>query len=176
MSSWDILAEPRRTPMQVLCPSCETAYEIPELQRPRKLRCARCASEWRVAPESETASEAPPALAGDEAGFAPEPDPDPEVSAPQEIATALDPPLPEQRLGTAAAGRARAGLSTRRGDLLIGLLWLASLVLIAAGLWALWHWRGPVAHRWPPSLRLYRLLPGGVPSAVPPAGLGRRAA
>lgn len=174
MSSWDLLAEPRRTPMQVLCPSCETEYEIPELQRPRKLRCARCASEWRVAPESET--EAAPALADIEAEFPPEPEPEPEMPASPEIAAALDPPLPEQRLGSAAAGHARARFSTRRGDLLIGLLWLASLLLIAAGLWALWHWRGPVAHRWPPSLRLYRLLPGGVPSGGPSTGLGRRAA
>ena len=47
--------------MQVLCPSCETEYEIPALQRPRKLRCARCASEWRVMPSPDVAL----AVAGD---------------------------------------------------------------------------------------------------------------
>ena len=148
--------------MQVLCPSCETGYEIPVLQRPRKLRCARCASEWRVVPEAETAT----------AASAVEDSPELEAPAPEEVAAVtpieapptfpgspLAAPQAEQRL----AGAAKLGRRTvDRGDLLITLLWLASFLVIAAGLWALWHWRGPIGHRWPPSLRLYRLLPHGV--------------
>ncbi len=153
--------------MQVLCPSCETEYEIPELQRPRKLRCARCASEWRVVPETETALAAP-----EPDPVVPAADEDMAPAAPaDEIVPALAPPLPEQRLGAGSAVAALPG-GARRDDLVIGLLWLASLALIAAGLWALWHWRGPIAHHWPASLRIYRLLPGGLSSAGP----GRRAA
>lgn len=39
-------------------------------------------------------------------------------------------------------------------------LWLLSLLVIVAGLYAVWHWRGAIGHRWPPSLRLLRMLPG----------------
>ncbi len=152
--------------MQVLCPSCETEYEIPALQRPRKLRCARCASEWRVMPSPDVAL----AVAGD----VPESDA-PQLDAPvleegmvtggQTVADVL-PTLPATSLAVPRAGQMLAGTapgrrSIDRTDLLIGLLWLASLIVIAAGLWALWHWRGPIGHRWPPSLRLYRLLPHG---------------
>ena len=147
--------------MQVLCPSCETGYEIPALQRPRKLRCARCASEWRVVPEVEMMTVA--SAAGDA--------PELEAPVPEEIAaetpteapptfpgSPLTAPQAEQRLtGAATPGRR----TVDRGDLLVALLWLASLLVIAAGLWAMWHWRGPIGHRWPPSLRLYRLLPHG---------------
>ena len=147
--------------MQVLCPSCETGYEIPALQRPRKLRCARCASEWRVVPQGEGTTVA--SAAGDA----------PELEAPvlEEIAAGtpteapstfpgspLTAPRAEQRLTEAATP---GGRTLDRGDLLVALFWLASLLVIAAGLWALWHWRGPIGHRWPPSLRVYRLLPHG---------------
>ncbi|MDQ1081572.1 zinc-ribbon domain-containing protein [Pseudoroseomonas cervicalis] len=41
-----------------------------------------------------------------------------------------------------------------------GLAWLLSLLLLAAALGALWHWRGPIAAAWPPMRRLYQLLGG----------------
>ena len=173
--------------MLVLCPSCETEYEIPSLQRPRKLRCARCASEWRVVPEGEPA----PATVGvpvlEIPGFempgldSAEPDgpilePDLATGAQPESGTAVpgalsaEQPLSPSATPWNAAGRVRLG----RDVLVIGLLWLLSVALVIAGLWALWHWRVPISHRWPPSLRLYRLLPNGVP--VPHVGHRRLAA
>ena len=159
--------------MQVLCPSCETGYEIPALQRPRKLRCARCASEWRVVPAADMAMAAPVALGAPEpvapvsgevmaeTPTLPEalPDSPSTASTTASPAPPLAVPLAEQRL-TAAAPPGRRAIN--RDDLLIASLWLASLLVIAVSLWALWHWRGPIGHRWPPSLRLYRLLPHGI--------------
>ncbi len=171
--------------MHVLCPSCEAEYEIPSLRRPRTLRCARCASEWRVMPEPEPAlagaaampaagtsgladpaeQEAPPGfstLPGQAMPVEAEPSmPAVDAAAAGDASPTSAPLLAERPLVGAAA---RALLS--RGDAVLGLLWLLTAVLIAAALWAGWHWRLPIQHGWPPSLRLYRLLPHGVPGAA----------
>lgn len=144
--------------MHVLCPSCAAEYEIPELQRPRKLRCARCAAEWRVMPEpapaAEAVAEAPnmPAIA--------EP-------APEAFAVMPPPSRPLQAAAPIARAPARHGID--RIGIVWMVLWALSLLLIVAGLFALWHWRGPIEQAWPPSLRLYRLFPGGLKTghAVP---------
>ena len=39
--------------MQILCPNCSTAYEIPDAVfggRARKLRCENCGTQWRAGP------------------------------------------------------------------------------------------------------------------------------
>lgn len=137
--------------MHVLCPSCAAEYEIPELQRPRKLRCARCASEWRVAP-SANAEPPPPAVnADDQPGAAREdPEPEPDPTRP------LDGPFASLLPGPAIVAASGAALATWM------VLWVLSLMLIAAGLVSLWHWRLPIVHAWPPALRL-------LPAAMRPA-------
>ncbi|MGI4744723.1 MAG: MJ0042-type zinc finger domain-containing protein [Janthinobacterium lividum] len=130
--------------MHVLCPSCAAQYDIPRSQmiRPRLLRCARCNTEWRMPPV--VVQEAGPVA---DALPIPMPTPPP----------AIDPvALPMQPLVSAPIAPSGA----RRGAVLWIVLWLLSLIVIVAGLYALWHWRGAIGHRWPPSLRLLRMLPG----------------
>lgn len=131
--------------MNVLCPSCAAQYDVPQSQmaRPRLLRCARCSTEWRV----------PPAVV-------------PHPVAPEPVTDVLpivEPLLPatvqlDAMLPLVAAQAKPAG--ARRGAVLWIVLWLLSLLVIVAGLYAVWHWRGAIGHRWPPSLRLLRMLPG----------------
>jgi len=49
--------------MQIMCPNCATAYEVPDAVfggRARKLRCESCGTQWRVAPPgAEPEPEAP---------------------------------------------------------------------------------------------------------------------
>jgi predicted Zn finger-like uncharacterized protein len=42
--------------MQIVCPNCSTAYEIPDAVfggRPRKLRCENCGTQWRAGPAAD---------------------------------------------------------------------------------------------------------------------------
>lgn len=131
--------------MLVLCPSCATEYQIPELQRARKLRCTRCATEWRVSPDT-----------------APEPEPpEVETGVPPEPRTPEPPPPEPARVAILARMAARQTES--RTDLMLALLWIASFLVILGALLALWHWRLPIARHWPASQRLLGLLPGGLP-------------
>ena len=134
--------------MHVLCPSCATAYEIATLDRPRRLRCARCGAEWRELPPADAAPDQ------DRVGEAvPEPFPDAPAPEPEEREALSMRPA---RVPPAWLAVLRA---LRREDALLGALWLLSLAVMALVLFAFWHWRATIAHRWPPSLRLYRLLP-----------------
>lgn len=53
--------------MQIECPNCATAYEIPDAVfggRPRKLRCENCGTQWRAGPPgAEAAPQAPAPVA-----------------------------------------------------------------------------------------------------------------
>ena len=152
------------SPMHVLCPSCATGYEIETISRPRRLRCAKCGGEWRELPPGTVAA---PAAGGVEAVM-PEPAP-------------LEPGLPDSALPDAASsdglradGNEREALSVRparrtlvsmivprlprREDALLLGLWILSLAVMGLFLFVFWHWRAAIGHRWPPSLRLYRLL------------------
>ena len=146
------------SPMQVLCPSCATGYEIETILRPRRLRCARCGAEWR---------ELPPAMA---AAADPDPAP-PTMPAPGSVAVPTEPASPDpprldpeerEALSVRPTRRPPAWAALlrmpRRDALLLG-LWILSLAVMAFALFAFWHWRSVIGHRWPPSLRLYRLLP-----------------
>ena len=145
--------------MHVLCPSCAAEYEIPKLQRPRKLRCARCGAEWRVMPPAE------PLPAGDAAFDGPLPADDmaplAALVSPDEPGVDLSPLSPLQADGPIAGPDRRRPIGA--ATLVWAALWVASIVALAAAAFAFWHWRGAIAHGWPPSLRLYRLLPGGMP-------------
>ena len=133
--------------MHVLCPSCATAYEIATLHRPRRLRCAKCGAEWR---------EVPPADA------VPDRDRD-EAALPELVPASAPEPEEHDALSMRPARVPAAWLAVlrapRREDALLGGLWILSLAVMALALFAFWHWRVTIAHRWPPSLQLYRLLP-----------------
>ncbi len=50
--------------MQIVCPSCSTAYEVPDSVfsgGARKLRCEHCATQWRAGPAGNEPAEPPPA-------------------------------------------------------------------------------------------------------------------
>lgn len=141
--------------MHVHCPVCSTQYEIPPLLRPRRLRCAHCGGEWREVPAAPDQDQSAPEERG------------PVVRPDDAVATeAAPPPAPQAEQGPSDGDRfvasAAAPVRARAVPLVWSTLWVLSLLLIAACLAALWHWRGAVGHHWPPSLRLYRLLPGGV--------------
>ena len=142
-------------PMHVLCPSCATAYEIATLARPRRLRCARCGAEWRELPPAADAVQDPGATdaaiaapAMPEAAF-----PDPDIQGPAGHDALSMRPVRSR------SARLALPWALRREDALLLGCWILSLAVIAAALFAFWHWRATIAHRWPPSLRLYRLLP-----------------
>ncbi len=141
--------------MHVHCPVCSTQYEIPPLLRPRRLRCAQCGGEWREVPAPQETDQ-------------PTPDqPGPVVRPGDMVATeaTLEPPPPAEPVASAGDRPIAATTAPARkpaGALLWSVLWALSLLLIAGCLASLWHSRGAVGHHWPPSLWLYRLLPGGV--------------
>ncbi len=143
--------------MHVRCPVCSTQYEIPPLLRPRRLRCAQCDKEWRESPADPVpAALDPPAEPVPPVPHLPEPPAAIAPAAPE----ALPGPVAEIAVADRLAAPGRERLAARPVLWLVP--WLLSLAVIAGGLAALWHWRGAIGHHWPPSLRLYRLLPGGV--------------
>jgi predicted Zn finger-like uncharacterized protein len=51
--------------MQIVCPNCTTAYEIPDAVfggRARKLRCENCGTQWRAGPPGDEAGAADSAI------------------------------------------------------------------------------------------------------------------
>jgi len=56
--------------MQIVCPNCSTAYEIPDAVfggRARKLRCENCGTQWRAGPAGDDGQlGAAPSAAGSE--------------------------------------------------------------------------------------------------------------
>jgi predicted Zn finger-like uncharacterized protein len=152
--------------MRIVCPSCSAAYEVPDsmLGGRKAVRCARCGDEWRpFEPEAEAKAE---------------PEIEPELTArpqpprEQEIVTRLElerPPRPlpvepqpyERRMtgGAMAIDRLMAAPQPpQRSNLVLTLAWLASVVVIAAALFAAYAWRAEVMAAWPPSVRVYAVL------------------
>ncbi len=142
------------SPMHVLCPSCATGYEIETISRPRRLRCAKCGGEWRVLPPETVAAPDPD---GTEAVV---PEPAPAELAPSDPLRAV----PDEREALSVRPTRRVTASAivlhlpRREDAVLLGLWILSLAVMVLFLFAFWHWRAAIGHRWPPSLRLYRLL------------------
>lgn len=66
-----------RLAMQIVCPNCATAYEIPDAAfggRARKLRCESCGTQWRAGPPgSDTAPASSGATAPGLADYGPPP-------------------------------------------------------------------------------------------------------
>ncbi len=142
------------SPMHVLCPSCATGYEIETISRPRRLRCAKCGAEWRELPPEPVAAPDPgSAEAAVPESVLPEPaSSDPVRTDPDEREA-----LPVRTARRTPALAVVLHMLRREDALLLG-LWILSLAVMTLALFAFWHWRAAIGHRWPPSLRLYRLL------------------
>ena len=122
--------------MRINCPGCEAAYEVPEAQlgTARGLRCARCDRQWRTA------------------GRTPEP---PEIAVVRAASTLLR----QSAMRAAAPLPAAAPLAAVVPRLPAwGVGWAASLLLVFGLLGGFAHWRRPIMHAWPPSMRLYAAL------------------
>ncbi len=144
--------------MRIVCPSCAATYEIADgmLVKPRTVRCSRCAREWVQDPipkaDSAAAAELSPALqevSGQGAEALANRPADPIPAPPPPPAPAMVPaqPVPAGRLPSPAP---RTGLT---------LAWIGSILLLAALAFAAYRYRVEIQQAWPPSARLFRLLP-----------------
>ncbi|MDR3538274.1 MAG: zinc-ribbon domain-containing protein [Acetobacteraceae bacterium] len=138
--------------MRIACPSCAVTYEVPDsrLKPGRKLRCARCNSEW-----APVAARTP----------VPEPDSPP-----------LDSPLEDERspLRTQPTVSAMDLLAAHRkrqeSPRSLRIAWIASIVVLVGLLVAGLVWRRGIMAGWPPSARLYGMVGlAGSPEAPPTA-------
>jgi predicted Zn finger-like uncharacterized protein len=129
--------------MRIDCPACQIVYDVPEPKLlGRKLRCAGCGHDWVPLP-------------------APVPPAPPPPPPPAELEVRHDPPPPLAAPVLIVPERPRPSYS-RRGAKLVLLGWIATISLCAGGGFAFYHYRLPVMHAWPPSIRLYRALSLGV--------------
>jgi predicted Zn finger-like uncharacterized protein len=155
--------------MRIACPTCATAYEVPDAlvaAGPRLLRCARCRTEFPAStPDRKAAPEPEPLAKSTQPDVPPAPDPAlPEPSAA---------PAPKPTHGLAAVARERpsptcgpAGPSpitpeeapVASGQGRLAAAWIASISAIGAGIFALLHWQAEIAAAWPPAARLYTAL------------------
>lgn len=130
--------------MRIVCPSCETEYDVPAAllgTTARPVRCARCTAEW--IPD----------------GFAA---PAPVRPIPPEIIAPVAPPLATAPLLTEAARLPTTSRSVRGSPLWPALAWLATVAIIVAAGASFYAWRAGIAHAWPPSQWIYDHL--GVPT------------
>ncbi len=136
--------------MQLVCPSCAASYSVPDalIGTGRNMRCVRCQHDWFATAPVEVPVEVPM------------PDPVVEAAAEPEAVPAMPihtlpvkPKAPPRKTGAAPV----AAPGGKPSALLI-LAWVASIGLVAAGGWALWAYRAPLAEFWPPLIRLYTLL------------------
>ena len=138
--------------MRIECPDCSARYDVPDarLAAGRSVRCARCGRDWAplpaAAPPEPVAPE--PELPAPE----PEPPPAPRPGHPFLVSARASAPAPD--LDPPPAPTA----PVRRGNRGLAVGWLFSVVLLAALVGAFVWFRGPIAHAWPPSLRIYGAL------------------
>ncbi len=131
------------------CPNCQAIYDIPDhlLVAGRKVRCARCATNWSPAP-AEVAEAAPPEPAP----------PAPEVAPPEDVT--FDPPaaLPTAVLAMPpdfnAMDRLAMEATVPRSPLALKAAWGVSLAVLVILVASVIVWRDAVAHAWPPSERV----------------------
>jgi predicted Zn finger-like uncharacterized protein len=145
--------------MRIVCPSCAATYEVADamLVRPRTVRCSRCAREW-------THDSAQPVAPAAELGTA-EPEIAPETPALPKPAEPVPIPLPilvQQAAAEPAAALPAPG--PNRSAARLRLAWIASVLLLLILAFLAYRYRAEIQAAWPPSARLFRLLPG------PPTG------
>ncbi len=153
--------------MRIVCPSCAARYEIADemLAKPRTVRCSRCAREWLQDP-------IPPAGdVGDDAGTQ---DSGPVSEPPEPAPPAEHPPARELSVGELPVGAlpvaapavhepappfAPAPTRAKPTGSAPLLAWVASLLILAGLAFAAYAYRAQIQAAWPPSERVFRLLP-----------------
>jgi len=129
--------------MRVPCPKCDAVYEIPDAliaAGPRRLRCARCTTEWHAgAPVAAIG----PAVAADASP--------PAAAVP--VPAEKPPARPPRRPPAAAAKPARA-----RPGLALGLAWAATALFVVGLGTGFVVWPDEVTETFPPAARLYDAL------------------
>jgi predicted Zn finger-like uncharacterized protein len=135
--------------MRITCPSCSTAYDVPDslMTAGRAVRCARCGGEW-----------APVAVA------VAAPEPEPEAAEPPPVA-ATPPPVATPR--PSAMERLAAHAAWPQPSNQLRLAWVGSLVVLLLAIGAAYVWRGQIVAEWPPSARAYAVF-GLQPQTEPP--------
>jgi predicted Zn finger-like uncharacterized protein len=157
--------------MRIRCPSCSATYEVADalLERPRTVRCARCANEWTAEPVSEVASDevpSEPATASEQV---------PGTGPTREQASepfGSDQVLGETPLSAIERLAAPSDLyaSSRRRDRLLTAAWALSVAALAALGVAGYTERDLLMRQWPASKRVYStlgLLPADKTAADP---------
>jgi predicted Zn finger-like uncharacterized protein len=140
--------------MRIRCPSCSATYEVPDtlVERPRMVRCAKCAHDWL-------------ATAIDD-----DPLPEPAIEEPAETGTPVHEPAShepelEPALGPtplSAIERLTASLDLspriRRRDRMLTAAWAISFAALAALGVAGYTKRDALMREWPASKRVYGTL------------------
>ena len=155
--------------MRIACPNCAAAYDVPDAllaAGPRRLRCARCGTEFLAAlppAAPPPAPESPPEFSRWEVAEATpeppvdEPAPTPDLAAPELTAPPRERPRPTR--GPAGPSPiAPEDATAAPGQVSLAAAWIASLGVIGAGLFALLHWQAEIAAAWPPAARFYAAL------------------
>ncbi|WP_428394062.1 zinc-ribbon domain-containing protein [Lichenicoccus sp.] len=124
--------------MRINCPGCAATYEVPDAQlgAARGLRCARCDRQWRAAGCAPVVGAEPP-----------------EIAVVRAASTLL-----RQSAMRAAAPPPPPPAATARRLPVWGIGWAASLLLLLGMIGGVTHWRRPIMHAWPPSMRLYAAI------------------
>lgn len=161
--------------MRIVCPSCAANYEIADgmLVRPRTVRCSRCAREWMQEPDVIPVS------------VPPKPEPKPAAALlPVSAPPATPPPADPLAAGPLAAGPlaaappvelvarvpatpkpvtevapAAAGPQRDKGGARLTLAWIGSILALAILAFVAYRYRAEIQLAWPPSTRLFGLLP-----------------
>ena len=142
--------------MRIACENCDAAYDVPDARlRPGlRLRCGRCATEWRYTPPGEAPQAAVPG-APPAQPLAPVP-----VAAPPDAAgdfvRAMHRPDPAPMPFVSPSDRAWP--SPRHGGALLVLAWVLSFALLGAALAGAVHWRAPIIAAWPPAGRVFAAI------------------
>ena len=124
--------------MRIECPGCSAAYDVPQekLSPGRKVRCARCQTDW-VPLEAEPARKNEPA-AIEPSVISRDLSPPPAVTAMDRLAREVQP------------RRSRSGA--------LAAAWFASFVVLAVIAWGAYEWRENIVRAWPASERAYVAL------------------
>jgi predicted Zn finger-like uncharacterized protein len=136
--------------MILVCPACQTRYQVDDqavTAAGRQVRCASCGHNWYQAPAVAAAEQAEAAT---EATALAIPRVDPDLDAPSPLAAAPAVPMPSRTRNALWAGA------------------LAAVVLLVAVLGALFGFRDRIVATWPATGHLYNLV--GLP--VEPLGAG----
>jgi predicted Zn finger-like uncharacterized protein len=142
--------------MRIRCPSCSATYEVPDtlIDRPRTVRCAKCAHDWiATAIAEEPTPEPVEAVLAEEGPPVPEP-------AGRDLVPESDPVFGGTPLSAIERLSAQVDLSPRirRHDRILTAAWAFSFAALAALGVAGYTKRDTLMREWPASKRVYATL------------------